>query len=273
MKFYKLLLREKFLQKQYVKAICPVGFMKRNFKIIVEYDGTGYSGWQSQKNAKTVQQEIEAAVEKITGEKIVLTGSGRTDAGVHSYGQTANFFCNTELGCEILQRGLNSVLPKHIIILNCEIADNDFHSRYSAKAKIYNYCILNREIPSAIFRCYSWFIKRKLDIRDMKTAIRHIIGTHDFQAMQGAGNPKKSTVRIIFNAYIAALQDGYIILEFEANGFLQYMVRNIVGTLVDVGLGKTTPEKFREILKTKDRNQAGKTAPAHGLYLMKVIYR
>lgn len=246
--------------------------MRKNFKLIIEYDGSSYHGWQRQKNRKTIQGEIEKAIMTITGKKIALTGSGRTDAGVHAFGQVANFYCDTEISPEVFQRGLNGLMPKDIIIKECNTVDEKFHARYDAKTKTYRYKILNRTIPAAICRQYAWFIKKKLDLDAMQSAILHIIGTNDFKAFEGAGSPRSSTKRRVINASLQQKEKEYLIFEIEANGFLRFMVRNIVGTLLDVGLCKITPDDFKKILLSKDRNLAGATAPPHGLFLMNVKY-
>jgi tRNA pseudouridine38-40 synthase len=246
--------------------------MRKNFKLIIEYDGSSYHGWQRQKNRKTIQGEIEKAIMTITGKKIALTGSGRTDAGVHAFGQVANFYCDTEISPEVFQRGLNGLMPKDIIIKECNTVDEKFHARYDAKTKTYRYKILNRTIPAAICRQYAWFIKKKLDLDAMQSAILHIIGTNDFKAFEGAGSPRSSTKRRVINAGLQQKEKKYLIFEIEADGFLRFMVRNIVGTLLDVGLCKIIPDDFKKILLSKDRNLAGATAPPHGLFLMNVKY-
>ena len=246
--------------------------MNKNFKLIIEYDGSSYHGWQRQKNRKTIQGEIEKAIMTITGKKIALTGSGRTDAGVHAFGQVANFYCDTEISPEVFQRGLNSLMPKDIIIKECNTVNEKFHARYDAKTKTYQYRILNRTTPAAICRQYAWFIKKKLDLDAMQSAILHIIGINDFKAFEGAGSPRSSTKRRVINADLQQKKKKYLIFEIEADGFLRFMVRNIVGTLLDVGLCKITPDDFKKILLSKDRNLAGATAPPHGLFLMNVKY-
>lgn len=246
--------------------------MRKNFKLIIEYDGSSYHGWQRQKNRKTIQGEIEKAIMTITGKKIALTGSGRTDAGVHAFGQVANFYCDTEISPEVFQRGLNSLMPKDIIIKECNTVNEKFHARYDAKTKTYQYRILNRTTPAAICRQYAWFIKKKLDLDAMQSAILHIIGTNDFKAFEGAGSPRSSTKRRVINTGLQQKEKEYLIFEIEADGFLRFMVRNIVGTLLDVGLCKITPDDFKKILLSKDRNLAGATAPPHGLFLMNVKY-
>ena len=246
--------------------------MKKNFKITIEYDGTRYHGWQRQKNDRTIQDEIEKAVLTITGQQVSLAGSGRTDAGVHAYAQVANFNCETKLGPQDLFGGLNSLTADDIVITNCEEVEESFHARYDVNSKTYVYKILNRPNPAAIIRQYAWHIRKQLDLEAMRAAITHLIGNHDFKAFEGAGSPRAHTNRSVYKAGLIEEDDGYLAFEIEADGFLRFMVRNIVGTLVNVGLGKISPDVFKRILKSKDRGQAGATAPAHGLFLKKVSY-
>jgi tRNA pseudouridine38-40 synthase len=244
----------------------------RNFKIIIEYDGTAYHGWQRQKGDRSIQEEIEKALFKMTAKQVVLNGSGRTDAGVHAFGQVANFQCNTDLTPEIFQKGLSSLLPDDIIIKNCRLVDPGFHARYDVKSKIYHYKILNRTSPAAIGRQYAWFIRRKLDTAAMRSVIPHLIGSHDFKSFEGTGSLRSNTIRNVMAAELRKNKDGPVVFIIEADGFLRYMVRNIVGTLVNVGLGKITPAEFKDILESKNRANASATAPPHGLFLMEVKY-
>ena len=246
--------------------------MLKNFKLTIEYDGSAHQGWQRQTNGITIQGEIEKALMTMTGKKVVLIGSGRTDAGVHAFGQVANFHCDTALSPEVFQKGLNSLLPEDIVIKKCKQVPEKFHARYDVKSKTYCYRILNRTLPAAIFRQYAWHIPKKLEPDTMRYALRYIIGTHDFKAFEGAGSPRANTTRSVLNADFIKMDDGYLFFEIEGDGFLRFMVRNIVGTLVDVGLGKITPDDFNKILLSKDRNLASMTAPAHGLFLMQVKY-
>ena len=243
-----------------------------NFKMIIEYDGTDYHGWQRQKEDRTIQQEIEQALSSMTTQRIILNGSGRTDAGVHAFGQVANFQSDTELSPEVFQKGLNSLLPDDIVIVDCRRVAASFHARYDAKSKIYQYRILNRNMPAAIGRQYVWYIRRKLDKAAMRAAISHLIGEHDFKSFEGTGSPRSHTTRNVMAAELIENKAGSLIFQIEADGFLRYMVRNIVGTLVDVGLGKITPTKFKDILESKDRSNASATAPPRGLFLMEVKY-
>ncbi len=246
--------------------------MEKNFKILIEYDGGLFHGWQRQKKDITIQGEIEKALSAMTGEKLTLIGSGRTDAGVHALGQVANFPCNTTLSPEIFQKGLNSLIPEGIVIKACEQVQDKFHARFDAKSKTYHYRILNRSLPAAIGRQYAWFLRKKLNTDAMNTAISHIIGSHDFKAFEGTGSPRSHTTRNVMRADLNPTDKDLWIFEIKADGFLRFMVRNIVGTLVDVGLGRITPKDFKKILDSKDRNTAGATAPPHGLFLIKVEY-
>jgi len=246
--------------------------MIKNFKITIEYDGTSYHGWQRQKNEQTIQQEIEKALLTMTGKKTALTASGRTDAGVHALGQVANFHCDTALSTQAFQNGINSLTKDDIVIISCDIVDENFHARFDAKSKTYHYKILNRTLPVAINRQYSWFIKKQLDLDEMCLALSHIIGSHDFKAFEGTGSPRSHTNRCVFKADILEQGNGLIVIQIEADGFLRFMVRNIVGTVADVGLEKKTSNDFKKILLSKDRSMAGATAPPHGLFLMQVKY-
>lgn len=246
--------------------------MLKNFKIIIEYDGTNYHGWQRQKDERSVQQEIEKAILSLTARQVVLCASGRTDAGVHACGQVANFRCETELAPEVIQKGLNSLLPADIVIKECRCVDDAFHARYDARSKLYHYKMLNRSLPPAIGRQYALYIRRELNTDAMRLAMTHIIGSHDFKAFEGTGSPRSHTIRNVMAAELTEKADGQVTFKIEADGFLRFMVRNIVGTLIDVGLGKTTPEEFKKILESRDRSRAGATAPPHGLFLMEVKY-
>ncbi|HUV49910.1 MAG TPA: tRNA pseudouridine(38-40) synthase TruA [Anaerolineae bacterium] len=246
--------------------------MLNNFKLTIEYDGTKYQGWQRQKNGRTIQGVIENAINIMTGRKVSLTGSGRTDAGVHALAQTANFLCDTDFGPEIFQKGLNSLVPNDIVIKECCRVDDKFHARYDAKSKIYHYKILNQRLNSAISRRYVWHIRKTLNLEAMHPAISCLLGTHDFKAFEGSGSPRSNTIRTIINATLVQYDQNNLCFQIEANGFLRYMVRNIVGTIVEVGLGKITQDDFKTILISRDRNRAGATAPPHGLFLINVKY-
>jgi tRNA pseudouridine38-40 synthase len=243
-----------------------------NIKLTIEYDGSAYHGWQRQPNGPSIQEEIEKAASVMTRQKITLIGSGRTDAGVHALGQTANFRCRTRIPVVDLHKGLNSLLPDDIVIRECAQAPPGFHARYDAKSKIYQYTILNRPIPTALGRNYHWWIRTPLDRAAMDKALTHIRGEHDFKAFEGAGSPRSHTVRHIIQANWGNDFPGRLVFTIEANGFLRYMVRNIVGTLVLVGRGKLREDQVADILASRDRNLAGATAPPQGLCLMEVRY-
>lgn len=246
--------------------------MTQNYKLIIEYDGTHYHGWQRQTRERTIQGAIEAALKTMTKEDVALTGSGRTDAGVHALGQVANFRCSAQLAPQAFQAGLNSLLDDDIVIRKCNLANEEFHARYDAQAKTYRYSILNRSLPQAIGRQYAWHIRKRLDLEALHQASASIIGSHDFKAFEGTGSPRSHTTRNVIRAEWRQTASDRLHFEIEADGFLRYMVRNLVGTLVDVGLGKKTAEEFLTIRQSQDRAQASATAPPHGLCLLSVTY-
>ncbi len=250
--------------------------METNFKIIIEYDGRKYSGWQIQKDRITIQSELEQALSTILNQKIKVIGSGRTDAGVHAYGQVANFIAHTDLSCEKIKNGTNSIIKNPVVLKKCEIVHESFHARYDAVSKEYHYHILNRPDPCAIQKNYVWHIKKRLDLSRMEECCSIITGEHDFKSFEGSGSPKFTTIRTIYSAEFSIdinnINSDTIVFKISANGFLKFMVRNIVGTIVLAGLLKINPKEFKNILKTKNRNLAGPTAPAHGLFLMHVKY-
>lgn len=244
----------------------------RNIKLLIEYDGTHYHGWQIQPNATSIQETIEDRLQKITQEEIRLIAAGRTDAGVHAIEQVANFSTKSRLDINNIQRGLNSLLPPDIAIKEISEAEQDFHARYSAKSKIYRYVILNRRFPSPLYRNFSWFIPFKLDIKEMKNAVQCLVGEHDFSSFKASGCNSHNPIREVYGISVDKDTKGFIIFEIEANAFLKQMVRNIVGTLTDVGKGKIGVSEFEEILRAKDRKKAGITAPPQGLFLAKIKY-
>jgi tRNA pseudouridine38-40 synthase len=244
----------------------------QNFKLTIEYDGTVYRGWQRQAEGPTVQAEIERALGQMTRATITLTGAGRTDAGVHALGQVANFRCDTRLTPIAILKGLNSLLPKDIAVRDCCGVPEEFHARFAAKSKRYQYCILNRTARAAVGRDYAWFIHQPLNTRAMEQATEHLIGRQDFKAFESAGSPRVHTERHVMHAGWTAGEDRRLTFRIEADGFLRGMVRNIVGTLVAVGLGKLSPQEVGEILASRDRRRAGAAAPARGLFLVEVQY-
>ncbi len=244
----------------------------RNFKMVVEYDGSAYRGWQRQKNGVSIQQVLEEAIKKITGQKVSVIGSGRTDAGVHALNQVASFRCATKLPANSIYLGVNSVLPEDIVVKEMEEVPFEFHAQRDVKSKIYVYKICNQKLRPALGRNYSWFVRFDLDLDKMRHAAKYLIGTHDFSCFCATGTDVQDRVRTIKNIGIKNAQEGNIEIIVEAKGFLKYMVRNIIGTLVEVGRGKREPEEMKKIIDSRDRKIAGATAPAHGLFLMEVIY-
>lgn len=245
----------------------------RNIKLLIEYDGTNYSGWQIQKNANTIQAELLKAIRKITGENVNLNGSGRTDAGVHAKGQVANFMTNSQIVQDRYADAINSKLPKDIVIKSsCEVP-LDFHSRFNAKGKRYSYTIHNSMYPSAIGRDYAYHTRYcdKLDINKMIKASEHFIGTHDFAGFMSVGTSVEDTIRTIYSINILNNKD-IIKVDYHGNGFLYNMVRIITGTLLYCGLSKIEMIHINEIINSKDRKRAGPTVPANGLCLEEVFY-
>lgn len=242
-----------------------------NIKILIEYDGTRYSGWQRQKNAMTIQQTIEEALEKITGEKVRIIGSGRTDARVHALEQVANFKTNTKIPIDKLPYAINSQLPEDIVVKDAKIVPEDFHARFSAKEKSYVYKIYNGPYPSPLVRNYSYWFSKPLDVKAMNEAGKRFLGVHDFSAFRASGSPVKTSVREIYKLSFQRNHD-MITMEVSANGFLYNMVRIIAGTLLDVGLHYIDIDEIDDIILSKDRNRAGRTLPPQGLCLMKVTY-
>ena len=244
---------------------------KRNIKLTIEYDGKKFGGWQKQPTKLNIQGEIEQAIKEITGEDIELNASGRTDSGVHSLGQVANFKTNSDISIEKFAIAINSKFKKSIVIKKAEEVDKDFHARYNCKGKKYRYIINNSYQGTAIYRDLECHIPQKLDVQKMKEGIKYFEGEHDFKGFRASGTSSKNTVRNIYKAEIK--QEGErVIIELTGNGFMYNMVRIIAGTIVDVGMGKIKPEEISQIIEAKDRSKAGKTLPPHGLYLVEVYY-
>ena len=244
----------------------------RNFKMIVEYDGSAYCGWQRQKNGTSIQQVLEESIKLITGQKVAVIGSGRTDAGVHALNQVASFKCYTSLPVNNIYRGMNSVLPPDIVVKEMEEVAGEFHAQRDVKSKVYVYKICNQRLRPALGRDFFWFIRFPLDLAVMKEASSYLIGTHDFSCFCATGTDVKDRVRTIIDIEIKTCDDGLIEIKVEAQGFLKYMVRNIIGTLVEVARGKRKPEEMKVIIESRNRKIAGITAPACGLFLKEVKY-
>ena len=240
----------------------------KNIKLVIEYDGKEFNGWQKQPNKLNIQGTIEQAINKITGEEVELNASGRTDSGVHSLGQVANFKTNSNLDIEKWPLALNANLKKSIVIKSAEEVD----SRLSCKKKTYRYVINNSKYGTAIYRNLETHIPEKLNIEKMKQAVKYFEGEHDFKAFKASGTSSKSSVRTLYKADVIEKENDRIYIELTGSGFLYNMVRIISGTLVDVGLGKIEVENIPKIIESKKRENAGKTLPPQGLYLLKVEY-
>ena len=241
------------------------------FKVTLEYDGTAYAGWQRQPNQPTIQEAVEAAVRSISQTDIPVIAAGRTDAGVHALGQVVSFRTDKALAPDEWLRALNATLPPDISVRLVEPAPDTFHARYSATGKRYAYRILNRPDRSALERARAWHLYGKLDLDAMRAAAKHLVGKHDFSSFQG--HPTDVENPICDLRRLEIIRDHELVqIEFEADRFLKQMVRAMVGTLVEVGQGRRKPDDVKTILEAKDRRAAGYTAPAHGLYLVAVMY-
>ncbi len=244
---------------------------KRNLRIVVEYDGTGLYGWQLQKNHRTVQGELQRAVEEITGRKTLVVGSGRTDAGVHAEGQVANFHVQSDVPARKWAEALNAHLPPEISVLSAEDVELKFHAQYAATSKIYRYRILNRPTRSALDRDRVHLVKAPLDVAKMQEAAQILVGTHDFRSFGSEMSKKERTIRRICSFEVAS-RPPFVDFLVHGDGFLYNQVRSMVGTLLRVGLGSEPPEWVRAVLEAKDRTQAGANVPARGLTLVEVRY-
>ncbi len=250
----------------------------RNIRLLIAYDGTNFHGWQIQPNAPTIQGEIEKCLSTINNCHTTLHGAGRTDAGVHALGMVAHFNTHTSISCIAFINSLNSMLPPSIRILEAVEESLSFHSRFAAKGKTYYYTIFNGEIQMPQQRLYTLHIKAELDFPSMNKCLNIILGTHDFRCFETAGSRDltitngKGSIRTITNATINSPKPLHHTLSFTGDGFLRHMVRNIVGTIIEVGLNKRSVENFKDTLLSKNRSKSGTTAPAHGLTLKNVYY-
>jgi len=240
-------------------------------RLLLEYDGSNYAGWQWQPEEPTLQGALEEAIRKTTGEEIRVTASGRTDAGVHACGQVVSFQSESGLSAQEWHGALNHFLPVDIRVLDAGDAGPGFSARHSAKGKEYEYVVLNRRMPSPLLRQRAWHVAVPLDIETMRHAALYLIGEHDFTSFRAAGCSASRPVRELLMLKIER-EDDRIVFTLGANAFLRHMVRNIVGTLVEVGRGRFSPDEVKAILDARDRTRSGPTAPPQGLYLMKVIY-
>ncbi len=245
--------------------------MERTLKLTIAYDGTAYSGFQRQANAITVQQALEERLAKIFGHPVKVAGAGRTDAGVHAYGQVVSLRTTGSIPTDRIPLAARSVLPDDIVVTAAADMAANFHARFAAKSKIYEYRIYTGAVPDPFLRNYAWHVADAPDAALMNAAAQRAAGRHDFSAFRAAGGAATSPVRTIF---AASCRENGALLEFSfwGSGFLYHMVRNLVGTLVDVGLGRISEEDFAAILASRDRKNAGITAPPQGLYLKEVLY-
>lgn len=268
----------------------------RNIRLTIQYDGTNYNGWQIQRTDNrspntetktqkiiTIQGTIQNAIKKITGEDVKLIGAGRTDAGVHAIAQVASFKTSSRLSQEVIKKALNASLPDDIRIIDACDVELDFHPRYDAKSKIYFYVICNSHIISPFLYRYVWKIPHQLNFDRMSKAIEFLKGRQDFSSFRASGCSAKNTVRTILHISIEKLdaidfmntrvECSFLKLSIEADAFLRHMVRNIIGTIVEVGKGKIKAEDVKKIILSRDRRLAGPTAPASGLFLEKINYQ
>lgn len=245
---------------------------KKNIRMVVQYDGTRYRGWQRQREAPTIQGILEEKIRMITGNPMTLIGAGRTDAGVHALHQVCHFLTESTIDPASLCRGLNSLLPPDILIRRAEYAPPDFHARYSAKSKTYEYRVLNRMEPDPFLRFYTWHVPSPLEFSKMERCLPHLSGRHDFSSFMSTGSRTRDPMREMMRAELHRSVDGLLLFVLEADGFLRHMVRNIVGTVVEVGKGRWSSEQFLRIFQAGDRSAAGMKAPAQGLFLKSVSY-
>jgi tRNA pseudouridine38-40 synthase len=254
----------------------------RKIKLLLEYDGTAYHGWQIQKKGSTIQGIIEEGVLMITGEKTKVVGASRTDAGVHALGQSAAFRTKSRLEPEKMKSALNAILPYDIRVISASEVNDSFSPIYGAVKKSYFYIITNQRESSAFLYRYTWLVKQPLEIESIIEAARILIGRHDFSAFRGVGCGTRDPVREVssldierfkrIDFMISSIEGEFIKIRIEANGFLRHMVRNIVGTLVEIGRGRISADKMSVILKSQDRRLAGPTAPSNGLFLERIVY-
>lgn len=253
---------------------------KRRIKLLISFDGTHFSGWQRQKHDITIQGEIENCLCKMTREDLFLHGAGRTDKGVHALGMVAHFDSLSTISCQTFTQSLNSMLPGAIRIIDAVQVTPDFHSRFSAKGKVYQYTLYRGKVQPPHKRLYTVHIKNDLDIVQMSESLDYLEGTHDFSSFENSGSRDKTitggrgAVRTIFSAQLVEPNDNKdtLVFEFTGDGFLRNMVRNMVGLLLEVGRRKISSRDFIHILEEKNRSAGGPTAPAHGLFLKQVLY-
>jgi tRNA pseudouridine38-40 synthase len=245
----------------------------RTFRLTLEYDGADFEGWQIQPGSRrTVQGTLEGAIGRITLERVRCTGSGRTDSGVHAEGQVASVRLATRMEPEALRRALNGVLPPDVAVRGLEVVPDGFDARRHASGKLYRYPIWNGPERTPLRRRRAFFLARPLDLAALRRAAEDLVGSHDFASFQAAGSGVKTSVRTLRRLDVSGEAGGEVALWFEGSGFLRHMVRNLVGTLVEVASGRRDPEGMPALLAARDRSRAGRTAPAHALTLVSVSY-
>jgi tRNA pseudouridine38-40 synthase len=254
----------------------------KKFRLLIEYDGSAYHGWQVQDDVTTVQGILEDRVQRLTRAATKVLGASRTDTGVHAFGQVACFTAEIRHDTGVIHRALNATLPSDIRVLSVSDADISFNPRNNAIRKSYLYIIANERKSSVFLQRYTTLVRQKLDIQSMRQASELLLGEHDFASFMGTGSGIKNTVRTVYSLTIEQLEElefmtmslrgNFIRIRIEANGFLRHMVRNIVGTLIRIGRGMMSPEAMKDILESKDRQLAGETAPANGLFLERIVY-
>lgn len=243
----------------------------KNVKLTLEYDGTNYAGWQKQNNALTVEGELLKAIKSVTGENVKTIGCSRTDSGVHAENYIVNFNTESTIPGDKFMFPLNNALPEDICVVNSEEVDLEFHARYLTKKKTYCYTILNKDIPSVLYRNYSYRVREKLDIESMKKACKYFLGTHDFESFKTQGSSTTSSTRTLYDVHVE--NEGEIIKIYATgDGFLYNMVRIMVGLLIEIGKGKSNPETVLKAIESKNRTYTKKVVPPQGLILKKVFY-
>ena len=249
----------------------PPGSHLRNIKLIVSYDGTEFSGWQTQAGVRTVQETLENAITALTGERVSANASGRTDAGVHAVGQVVNFYTNSEHSLDVMVRAINAHLPADVVVREAADMAQAFDANRDARAKLYRYVIHDGPVPDPFLRRFCFHTSHKLDLAAMKEGALSLLGRHDFRSFETDWPNRMSSVRTVMHLTLNRAGE-WIWLDVEADGFLYNMVRAIAGTLINVGRGYWPPSQVRQILEAQDRRVAGPTAPALGLFLMRVRY-
>lgn len=241
------------------------------FRMVIEYDGTGYAGWQTQPDARTVQSTLETALARLLGHPTRVSAAGRTDAGVHALAQVVSFRTDRAIAPETVCRALNALTPEDLSVREVDLVPDSFDPRRSAAARVYVYRIWNRATPSPFWRRWAWHVRQPLSVEQMNVAAAHLVGEHDFTSFRAAGCEAAHAVRRVNRSGFS--RDGDLLsYRIEAKAFLRHMVRNVVGTLVEVGRGRRAADAVRVLLEARDRTQAAATAPPHGLCLAEVRY-